>query len=1153
MANKLNWLALLGLVILSQVQACPNLPTTGMRSSPQPGAAVLGNVSACSTLIAARSVLSSAAKVADAANSTAITGKSLADYLLRERKQLKKLQKHLASIEGGADATGARKDVEEATARLLFLRAMLSRVGSVDRLLTQGTNADFDAALARYVEFRALAAEQLAARRGELAAALQAVTDELAAEENRLRALGSGQADPVIDALSRIRQDAGCACRIIDATCFEPSAGTSALRSSADAVRKQLGGTCSLEWEADARRLNASLNAGIDAAAVSASSLNADQRAAASQLLGASRRIADLVDRYSAAKTSLAATIDGERHKKIHAVAQNMIQAAALETGKFAQPQLDAVRQRTESILAKASSEAQRINRQLPAEFVDRDFEGSLKAEIRKIVGNQQQLSDTLSAVSTAPDAVRKARLGELSQQLGRHVNEAAHLSRSLTAVGATGIEELAGVSASFKQLSSVLADAPGQLSGQFQRTSSALLEKAQQDAMSAVSKALSFDKLASEMKGLGSLPDALKKQVEGLAGTFRPENIKKQLEEGIGGAPSITGAGFMVAAAAFTEMRASERHREVMKELKQISRKLEEMDRKLDQILELQRITNQKLDEIQKSLARLQSSQDAGFSAVLTEIGMLKDLLTDKYKVRYCGCRRLLSLPSEDSPRKEWLGLNRLGGATPHPACLDKAREALSDLYGKCWQQLVDASSSDLSILKRRNWSGDAQTATASAQQLQLRLDTYADLGAAVDWLRLCSPSGPKGKPAPAPTQVALDMSGARRQASELLGGKATDLLPAEAGKRLADCMAQAQPKPDKYFNSYFAPNDDLSPPLVLWHALAAGNLQMYERVRHFREPSKLLQADLVVGSSIRLLNRLGRPMNLQSGAPLLQSVMLAVNLRHQMRQDPAYAGCSGTDAQAQTPPCQALANVERFVSLTLSPVDTTVSQESPLLVHNLGTWLAWSMFTSPGYSKAAYVFAARAAAGGCRACLGAAIGPAWTLLHEDENADCASLVESRRQILKAAYTNDAAMLGELNEKGWCASVEIKRSAAVVQHLKRSTGNPDQASQGTVILPLPLASSLVGDELWREQATTVVTDLSSWLYREQLELRALEDLASPIGATLWLQLANPGKEPKCSASPAISAVPPEQLRALSYFQNLQSTKWMDQFCGPQH
>jgi len=895
-------------------------------------------------------------------------------------------------------------------------------------------------------------------------------------------------------------------------------------------LRQDLNKVDAKKWGADVAKL-AENSARSIGASLDATGLNSAERQVAIEWFEKSSQVARMVDNYAATKSKIVDHLSKARNQYINKLAELAILEDAIHLGKVGDALAKELPQRRAQINTHVEELVHRAGE--AEKRLTSDTEGRVKDRVSQLLnaGNLPGVVAKIPANILNNPERQKALIAELSVNAQRTVNETQKVGVALGSAAAMGINELQALSNNIISVENTLAKTPHVVMGQLEHSAKQTWDKAQKDMLKSLTDTLSLPNLGQ----FNNLPEQLRQQIKGLIEPFAPEKIQGELKGIFDQSPALASGGMMIAAAAFTEMQASRRHQEVMKELQKISAKLDEMDRKLDQIIEAQKETNQRLGKIEISLRELQLKQDAGFLAVLRELELIKSILLDGPLNEYCACRDLFGdregkrFEKSDTPEK--FALDRLAGITPHPACLVEKSVALKKHIQKCRQALFVAHETP-SVLRRANWIkqanvqvADAQTQDISEQQLALAM--LRDLGKAVDWIRLCNDD--KKTPQAAISMPPQTLADAEKQADKLFAAD-----PA--------CISQGKKPMKAGFRQYFSDQGDLWPPLVLWHAYAAGNMVMYERAINSSTPQYLESAALGLERSIGLLDLLGRPESLQTGSVLLKAAEIAVAQRATLKSRLGNESCDAPDARSE---CLELKHTNEFLTLALGPADTEVAKFSPLYVGNLGAWLAWSKFREQGHSsKAEYIFAARLAASGCRACLASVIGPNWRLIHEDEDKHCQELINQQRAWLRVPENAEklqrnpetGSLISEASEKGWCVSTGIVRGDAV-NYYKKEAGQ----SEAIAMLPLPMASVLYRDELQRSPTADLITDTVAWLYRERLELAALMDKNSPVGMVLRLEHAATGPKPdNCLAeSPRVVNVPPAQLRATSRFRRL--------------
>lgn len=911
----------------------------------------------------------------------------------------------------------------------------------------------------------------------------------------------------------------------------EVSAQTNSLP---DRLRQDLKKVDIKKWEADVTTLKEGLARKIGVN-LDNTGLNSSERQVATEWFDKTSQVARMVDNYAATKSQIVDHLGRARNQHIGKLAELAILQDAVQLGKVGDALATEVQQRRGQIDANVKELVKRtgeVDRKLIAET-----EGRVKERVAQLLTPGQLpriVAKVPSDILRYPEK-QKAKLEELNADIQRTAKATQKIGVALGSAAAMGINELETLSGNIIAVEKRLAETPqlviGQVKKSVEESAKQTWDKAQQDMLKSLTDSLSLPNVSQ----FNNLPEQLSQQIKGLIEPFKPEKIQEQLTGIFNESPALASGGMMIAAAAFTEMQASRRHQEVMKELQKIYVKLEQMDRKLDQIIEAQRETNERLGRIEVSLRELQQKQDAGFLAVLRELELIKSLLLGEPLNDYCACRDLFGdkdgkrFESSDSPEK--FALDRVAGIAPHPACLKEKSEALKLNIQQCRKALF-VTHGRPAVLRRANWitqasaqAPDAQTQNISEQQLALAL--YRDQGEAIDWLRLCN--GDKNFAHAAISMPPRTLKNAEEQADRLFVANSA-------------CVDQGKKSPGPGFRQYFSDQGDLWPPLVLWHAYAAGNMAMYERAIYATTPQNLESAGNSLDYSIGLLDVLGRPESLQTGSVLLKAAVIGVDRRATLKAQLGNENCDASGARME---CALYKHTNEFLTLALAAADTQVAKHSPLYVGNLGAWLAWSKFREQGRSsKAEYIFAARQAANGCRACLASVIGPNWRLIHEDEDGNCQALINQQRAWLRVpeyaeklqSSAETISLIAEANEKGWCVSTSIVRSEAVHNHLAK----PRQA-EATAMLPLPTASVLYRDELQRSPTADLITDTVAWLYRERLELAALMDKYSPVGMVLRLEHAAAGPKPdNCSTEPPrVVSVPPAQLRATSGFRRL--------------
>lgn len=907
--------------------------------------------------------------------------------------------------------------------------------------------------------------------------------------------------------------------------------------ASPDGLRRALEKVDAKGWAAAVAEVKSAADQSIGAS-LDATGLHDAQRQVAMEWFDKTSQVARIVDNYAATKGQIIDHLKQARTQQIDKLAELAILREATQVSKVGNALAAEIPQREAQIQAYAKElvgQAAQADKRLLA-----DTEAQVKTRVRQLLGPEQLpgIVDKIPKNILNYPEMQKAKLEEISAEARRTTEATKKVGAALGSAAAMGIAELQTLSANIAKVETSLANTPKLVMGDLEKSVKQTWDKAQKDVLSSFTNSLALPNLSQ----FNNLPGQLTQQIKGLIEPFKPEKVKQQLTDIFNQGPEFASGGMMIAAAAYTEMQASQRHRETMQELKKIYAKLEEMDHKLDQIIVMQQETNVRLGNIEVALRTLQQKQDAGFLAVMHELELIKSLLLGNSLNDYCACRDLFG--DKDGKRftkdnsADRFALDRLAGITPHPACLKQRSEGLDQSFQHCWNALL-YSQGVPPILRRANWitTANAMDVAARADDVadqELVLAMYRDLGKAIDWLRLCDAD--KNTAQAALSMPPLTLRNAEEQADKLFVAN-------------PECIGKGKQTPTVGFLDYFNDKSDVWPQLVLWHAYAVGNMAMYQRAIHMDEPVKLQQAALNLEGAIHFLRVLGRPESLQSGSVLLKATGIAVDLRESERALHGGADCTADKAPAE---CGRFKQAEKFLTLALASADTKVAEHSPIYVGNLGAWLAWSKFREQGHSsKAEYILAARQAANGCRACLTSVIGPNWRVIHEDEDKDCGKLIDQQRIALRisgdaakqASGANSDSKAAEAGEKGWCVSTAIVRSQAVQNYLKGKGDAEAALTAARAMLPLPLASSLYDDELQRSSTANLISDTVAWLYRERMELVALQDPDSPLGMVLRLEHKAAGMNRKgldcTSEPPRVVSVPPAQLRATAGFRRL--------------
>jgi len=728
-------------------------------------------------------------------------------------------------------------------------------------------------------------------------------------------------------------------------------------------------------------------------------------------------------------------------------------------------------------------------------------LEKSVLDEVRKITSD-------LDAV----DAVFESALEGATDDLARKWKESEAIGRSLSSLAETRVADFERLGGQAEKLQMLLRDPEVVMGGGARVAVEAQLKNMTDNLTDGLVKSLSLDAL----KGISDLPASIKSQVEGILAPFSKENIQTSITEAVGGGGStMATAGLTVAAAAFTEMRAASRHKEVMGMLRAMSIKLDTIISKLDDLIKQGKEIHEEVLAARKDIAKLHESQDEGFRRVMYALNDIEQGLVSAALAPYCTCTLFVPEPTTEL-WETGLTLNRLAGVTPTLSCLREARDTNSGLFETCRKHVRFPATPGSNFWALSIARADPSPTIASSR---LAIEHRSAAAGFVDSLVNCAPPGVVSLRSPA-SAPAASIATATLQAGALTNGRSP--------REVLTCMEGNAFPPASFF---VAGKHALHPPLVLMHAYMAGNLHVYS---HLNPATLGVDRGIAIDSleaALSMLDGIGRSLTLESGGfllPLTVQALDAAPLYSDRPCDPSVPPCKPTAIDALLAPADSELVTPRKVAVTQGPAEKKAVAEVQVLAanysENLGLALVDARYGANAIAQAQYALAVGGA--GCRACLDAALGRAWKVVHSDEDDVCQVLVNRRSD---PPPPPDA--------HGWCAKTAFSIGKGTANYLQFLTGTAPRPRR-LVVVPLPRPADLRAGHLSRSVASDAVSEMARWLYAELLELSAIKNAQATAGLLPAGFVSSAGSVGGCNGgketgSSQMEVVPDHYIRAL--------------------